>query len=88
MNRSLQNGTSDLDAFKVLLRLISAHFDHGDRCAAIAKLHSFGVATKTPFAGYFRVVHLLIASVTESEWVLARSVEVAIKFFRNSVSEQ
>ena len=72
----------------MLLSLISAHFDHGDESAAIAKLHSFEVATKTPFADYFRVLRLLIASVTESERVLAPNVEVVLEVARNSVSEQ
>ena len=72
----------------MLLSLISAHFDHGDESAAIAKLHSFEVATKTPFADYFRVLRLLIASVTESERVLAPNVEVVLEVSRNSVSEQ
>ena len=33
---SLLKGTSGPGTFKMLLRLISAHFDHGDRSVAIA----------------------------------------------------
>ena len=72
----------------MLLSLISAHFDHGDESAAIAKLHSFEVATKTPFADYFRAFRLLIASVTDSGRVLAPSVEAVEEVVRNSVSEE
>jgi len=60
----------------MLLRLVSAHFDHGDRSASIAKLHSFGVATKTSCADYFRAFHLLIASVMDDEQ--APSIEVVL----------
>ncbi|CAN0535797.1 unnamed protein product, partial [Laminaria digitata] len=47
-------GPSGPEVFKLLLRLISTYFDHGDRSASIAKLHSFGVANKTPFSDYSR----------------------------------
>ena len=72
----------------MLLRLVSAHFDHGDRSASVAKLHSFGVATTTPFVNYVRAFRLLIASAPDSERVLAPSVEVLLEVVRNSVSEQ
>ena len=72
----------------MLLRLVSAHFDHGDRRASIDKLHSFGVAIKTPFADYFRAFRLLMASVLDSDRVSAPSVEVVLEVVRNSVSEQ
>ncbi|MEP5493721.1 MAG: hypothetical protein ABJP93_05680 [Marinobacter sp.] len=39
VKRSLLKGASGPDAFKLLLRLISIYFGHGDRSAAIAKLH-------------------------------------------------
>ena len=88
VQRSLQNGTSGPDTFKILIRLVSAHFDHGDRSASIAKLHSFGVATKRPSADYFWAFRLLIASVTDSEQVFAPSVELLLEVVRHSVSEQ
>ena len=53
MKQSLQNGTNGQDTFRMLLRLVSAHFDHGDRSASVAKLHSFGVANKTPLRTIF-----------------------------------
>ena len=60
----------------MLLRLVSAHFNHGDRSASVAKLHSCGVATKTPFADNILAFLLMIASVTDSERGLAPRVEV------------
>ena len=88
VKRSLLNGTSAPDNFKMLLRLISAHFDHGARSAANVKLHSFEVATKKPFADNFRAFRLLTASVTDSEQVLVQSVEVVHEVVHNGVSEQ
>ena len=88
--QGFQNGASGLDTFKMLLRLVSALFDEDDGSASIAKLHSVGIATKTPLADYFPAFRLLIASVTDSERVLALSVEVVLlnRVVRNSVSEQ
>ena len=88
MKRSLLNGTSGPDTSKMLLRLISAHFDHRNRSTAIAKLHSFRVATKTPFADYSRAFGLLIAFVTDNERALAPRIEVVLEVACNSVSEQ
>ena len=72
----------------MLVRLVSIHFSHGDRRTAIAKVHSFRVATKTPFGDYFRAFRLLIASVTDSERGLAPNVEVVPEVVSNNVSEQ
>ena len=55
---------------------------------SIDKLHSFGVATKTPFADYFRAFRLLMASFLDSDRVSAPSVEVVLEVVRNSVSKQ
>ena len=88
VKRSLLKGASGPDAFKLLLCLISSHFDHGDQNAAMAKLHSFGVATKTPFADCSWVFRLLLASITDSGRVLVPGVEVVLEVVRNSVSEQ
>ena len=88
VQRSLQNGTTGPDTFKMLLRLVSAHFDHGERRTSIADLHSFGVARKTPLANYFRAFCLLIASVTDSERGWAPSVDVVLEVVRKSASEQ
>lgn len=71
MTPSFFNAASGPEAFKLLLRLTSSRFDHGDRSAAMAKLHSFGVATKMPFANYSPDFRLLIALVADSEQVLA-----------------
>ena len=86
MNRALLSGASGPDTFKLLRRLISAPFDHGDRTVAIAKLHSSGVATRTPFTNYFLAFRLLTASVTDSERVLTPSIEVVFEVVRNNVS--
>ena len=77
VKRGLRNGASGLDAFKLFLGLVISHFDHGDRNAAIAKLHSFGAATKTLFADYSRAFRLLMASATDS-----------VEAVRDGVSEQ
>ena len=88
MKRSLHSGTSGPDTYKMMRRLIRTRFDLRDQSVAIAKLHSFGVATTTPFVNYVRAFRLLIASATDSERVLAPSVEVLLEVVRNSVSEQ
>ena len=71
----------------LLLRPISSLFDHGDQRGAAVKLHSFGVATKTPFADYSRAFKVLIASSTDSNQVLAPGVEVLLEAVRNRASE-
>ena len=53
----------------------------------MAKLYSFGVATKIPFADYSRVFRLLIAFITDSDQVPAPGVEVVLEVLRNSVNE-
>ena len=54
----------------------------------MAKLHSFRLATKTPFADYSRVFRFLIASISDSDQVLAPGVKVVLEVARNSDSEQ
>ena len=88
VKRSVLNGTSGSDTFKMLLRLVSARYAQGHRSASIADFHLFEVATKTPFADYSRDFWLLIASVTEREGVLAQSVEVVLEVVRSSFSEK
>ena len=75
-------GTSGSEAFTLLLRLLTSHFDRVD------KLHNFGVCTGTPFRDFSRDFRVLVAAVTGSERVLAPGVDVVLEVVRMSVNEQ
>ena len=49
-----EKDTAGPSAFRLLLRLLSTHFDHGDQGSAFETLQAFGVTTGTVYSIYLR----------------------------------
>lgn len=88
VDKSLDRGSSDPEAFQLLLRHLAEHLDTGDGQASFMRLQNFGVPDGTPFSDYLRSFRLLFSSVTGSERVLAPSVSMVVELVRQSVKRQ
>ena len=75
-------------AFRLLLRLLSTHFDHSDQGRAFEALQAFGVPTGTVYSIYLRVLRELTSVVQGSEKVFKPSDAMVLKVVRTSVSRQ
>ena len=53
-SRALAAGSTGPEAFTLLLRLLSNHFDRTDTGASYTALHNFGVPSGTPFCDFSR----------------------------------
>ena len=52
VSKALKEGASGPEAFALLLRLLTTHFDPVDTGEGHTKLHNFGVCTGTPFCDF------------------------------------
>ena len=86
--RAMEGGASGPEAFTLLLRLLTTHFDRVDTGEGYTKSHNCGVCTSTPFCDFSREYHVLVSAVTGSERVLAPGVDVVLEVVRMSVNEQ
>ena len=74
--------------FRLLLRLMSTHFDHGDQGRAFEKLQAFGVPTGTVYSVYLRALRELTLVVQGTERVFKPSDAMALEVLRTSVSRE
>ena len=88
VSRALKDGASGPDAFTLLLRQLTTHFDRVDTGEGYTRLHNFGVCTGTPFCDFSREFRVLVSAVTGSERTLAPGVDVVLEVVRMAVSEQ
>ena len=94
--RALRDGASGPEAFAVLLRLLSCHFDCVDSGADYKKLYTFGVPSGNPFCDFsreFRIVGsvatgTVVSVATGTERVLAPGTEIVLEVVRMAVHEQ
>ena len=54
VSRALAAGSTEPEAFTLLLRLLSNHFERTDTGVSYTKLHPFGVPNGTPFSDFSR----------------------------------
>ena len=76
------------EAFILLLRLLTTHFDRVDTGESYTRLHNFGACTGTPFCDFSREFRVLVSAVTGSERILAPGVDVVLGVVRMAVNEQ
>ena len=88
VSRALKERASDPEAFTLLLRQLTTHFDRVDPGEGYTKLHDFGVCTGTPFCYFSREFRVLVSAVTGRERTLASSVDVVLEVVRMAVNEQ
>ena len=88
MSRTFKEGASGPEAFTLLLRLLTTHFDRVDTGEGYIKWHNFGVYTGPPFYDFSREFRVLVSAVTGSERVLAPGVDVVLEVVRMAVNGQ
>jgi len=88
VDRCLDAGSDGPSAFKLLLKLLSEHFDTSDTSDSYSRLQSFGCVDGTPFSQYLRSFKLLVSSISGSERTLAPSSGMIIEIVRTSVCRQ
>ena len=88
MSRALEAGATGPEAYKLLLRLLSKHFDRTDTGASYTKLCHFGVPNGTPFCDFSRAFRGVVSAATGTERGLAPGVEVVLEVVRMAVHEQ
>ena len=86
--RSLRDKASASEAFALLLRLLSGHFDRVDSGAGYKKLHTFGVPKGTPFCYFSREFRVVVSTVTGTERVLAPGTDIVWEVVRMAVNKQ
>lgn len=67
VDEKIAAGTNGPDAFQLLLRLLSGHFDQGDRNAAYQRLQAFGVRNRTSSSDYLKEFRVVASRVTGTE---------------------
>ena len=75
-------------AFKLLLRLLTSHFDTGDQSLGFTQLHSYGVPTNTDFAVFFRGAKDVVSIVQGTERIIKPTDAMVVEYFRLRVSQQ
>ena len=75
-------------AFKLFLRFLSAHFDHGDHGRAFERLRAFGVPTDIVFSVYLGAFRELTLVVQGTEKVFKPSDPMVYEIVRTSVNRQ
>ena len=88
MSRALAAGATGPEAFTLLLRLVSNHFDGTDTGASYTKLHHFGAPNGTPFCDFSRAFRGVVSAATGTERVLAPGGEIFLEMVRMAVNEQ
>ena len=88
MRRHLLEDDSGPSAFRLLLRLLSSHFDHGEQGRAFERLQAFGVPTGTLFSIFLRAAKELVSVVQGTETVFKPSDAMVLEIVRTSVSRQ
>ena len=87
VSRALAAGSTGPEAFTLLLRLLSNHFDRTDTGASYTRLHNLGVPNGTPFSDFSRASREVVSATTGTERVLAPGVEVVLEVARRGVNE-
>ena len=87
VSQPLKGGAAGPEAFTLLLRLLTTHFDRVDTGEGYTKLHNFGVCT-AHFNCFSRDFRVPVSAVTGSERVLAYGVDVVSEVVRMAVNEQ
>ena len=83
-----EKDTAGPSAFRLLLRLLSTHFDHGDQGRAFEKLQAFGIPTGSVYSIYLRALRELTSVVQGSEKGFKPSDAMVLEVVRTSVSRQ
>ena len=78
VSRALAAGSTGPDAFTILLRLLSNHFDRTDTGASYIKLHNFGVPNGTSVCDFSRAFRGGVSAAMGTERNLAPGVEVGL----------
>ena len=86
--RAMAGGESGPEAFTLLLRLLTTHFDRVDTGEGYIKLHTFGVCNGTPFCDFSREFRVPVSTATGSECVLSPGTDVVLEVVRMAVNEQ
>ena len=85
---ALAGGATEPEAFTLILRLMSNHFDRTDTGASYTKCHNFGVENGTPFCDFSREFRRVVSAATGAARVLAPGVEAVLEMVRMAVNEQ
>lgn len=67
VDRTMTAYSSGPEAYTLLGRLITTHFDSTDQGASCERLCTFGVPSRTEFVAYFVALHTLVSSISSSE---------------------
>ena len=87
VSKALEAGASGPEAFTLLLRLLTTHFDRDDTGEGYTKLHNFGVFAGRLVCDFIREFRVLVSTVTGSEHVLSPGVDVVLEVVRMEVNE-
>ena len=87
VSKALEAGASGPEAFTLLLRLLTTHFDRDDTGEGYTKLHNFGLFAGRLVCDFIREFRALVSTVTGSEHVLSPGVDVVLEVVRMEVNE-
>ena len=85
--RALEDGAPGPEAFNLLLRLLSGHFDLVDSAAGYKKLSTFGVPNEIPFCDFSREFRVVVSAAIGTDRVLATGAELVLEVVRMAVNE-
>ena len=75
----LEDGVTVPEAFTLLFRLLSGHFDHAGSGAGYKKLYTFGEPNGTTFCEFSEEVRVVVSEATGTLLVLAPWAEIVLE---------
>ena len=87
VSRALEDGATGPEAFTLLFRLLSGHFDRAYKGTGYKELHTFGVPSGTPFCEFGREFRVVVSAATGTERALAPGAEIVLEVVRMAVNE-
>ena len=75
-------------AFRMLLQLLTNHFDDGDQGRAFRQLHSFGVPSSTDFSTFLRAFKERVSLAPGTEKIFKPSDAMVVEIVRGVTSSQ
>ena len=79
VSRALEDGATGPEAFTLLFRLLSGHFDHAGSGAGYKKLYTFGEPNGTTFCEFSEEVRVVVSEATGTLLVLAPWAEIVLE---------
>ena len=87
VSRALEDGATGPEAFTLLFRLLSGHFDRAYKGTGYKELHTFGVPSGTPVCEFGREFRVVVSAATGTERALAPGAEIVLEVVRMAVNE-